>query len=314
MIYSVCNRGKNHIQKKQPRQDRYAVYQDDACIILVVADGHGGDSYVRSGFGARIACKATVDILRSSDSVKQYAELIKNKYDQLVKKHLVWKPLTALEKERLRGLPESYAYGTTLIGAKITSEEIVIFQVGDGNIHVVKQNGEKIPELPEDSMCIGQQTSSLVQEDALDRIRMAHYNNPVACVMLYTDGYEPRGGYPWEVMERIGPQYSLEEFKSDISKGDRYGDDQTALIFFDEDNFDQEQFREGIALGKKMDNKKRERKAIEDELAITESFLESAMKKYKKLPQKEQSMFVKRSIEPRYQKYLDLKSRLQSYK
>lgn len=314
MIYSVCNRGKNHIQKKQPRQDRYAVYQDDACIILVVADGHGGDSYVRSGFGARIACKATIDILRSPANVEQYAELIKNKYDQLVRKHLEWKPLTAIEKEKLRELPENYAYGTTLIGAKITSNEIVILQIGDGNIHVVKQNGEELSELPEDSMCIGHQTSSLVQEDASDRIRIAHYSDPFVCVMLHTDGYEPKGGYPWGIMEEVNPLYSIEEFKTEISRGDKYGDDQTAILYFNEDNYDQESFREGIVSRKNLNDKKIERKALEDELVIVESFLESALKKCKKLPRKDQSVFVKKSIEPRYQIYLDLKSRLQSYK
>ena len=312
MIYSVCNRGKNHIQKKQPRQDRYAVYQDDACIILVVADGHGGDSYVRSGFGARIACKSAVDILRSSANVELYTELIKKKYDKFVEKHLEWKPLTAFEKEKLGGLPESYAYGTTLIGAKITSREIVILQIGDGSIHVVKQNGEELSELPEDSMCIGHQTSSLVQEDASNRIRIAHYSDPFACVMLYTDGYEPKGGYPWGIMEEVNPLYSIEEFKAEITRGDRYGDDQTAILYFNEDNFDQECFREGIASRKKINIKKKERKAIEDELVIVESFLESAIKKCKKLPKQEQSMFAKKSIEPRYQIYLDLKSRLQS--
>lgn len=313
MIYPVWTRGIKHIQEHKPRQDRYLTYQDDNCVILAVADGHGGSPYARSGFGARIACTVALNVLRNTYSEYQCAHSIKEHFDLLVDRHLKWKPLSVYEKEKLGSLSENYAYGTTLLAVKITPTDTTLLQIGDGRIHAIKKNGLFFPELPDDLNCIGRNTSSLVLENAADKIRIMHCSEPAECVILYTDGYEPVGDYPWSIMENLNPEYSIDNLKGELSAGDKYHDDQTLLIYIDESNYISDLFREGISNEKNAHYRKKALRKLNNDLQTLESFLSAAIVKYKKLPKHEQAIFKERSIEPRYKEYQKLKRKLELY-
>lgn len=313
MLYPVWTRGIKHIQEHKPRQDRYLTYQDDTCVILVVADGHGGSPYVRSGLGARIACTAALKVLKDTNFKNQNVHNIKERFDQLVDRHLKWKPLSIYEKEQLGALPENYAYGTTLLAVKITTTDTTLLQIGDGKIHAIKRNGEFFPELPDDSNCIGNNTSSLVLENAVDRIRIMHYSEAAECVILYTDGYEPIGDYPWSIMENLHPAYSISDLKAELLAGDKYQDDQTLLLYVDDSNYIPDLFHEGIAYEKNIHYRKKAVRKLNKDLKTLESFLAAALEKYKKLPKHEQDKFKEKSIEPRYKEYLELKRKLELY-
>lgn len=53
--------GSSHLASKKPCQDNGAHYNDDKVCIAIVCDGHGGESYVRSDAGSRIAAKVAKD-------------------------------------------------------------------------------------------------------------------------------------------------------------------------------------------------------------------------------------------------------------
>ena len=54
-------KGSSHIASNKPCQDNGAHYQKDGVHIVVVCDGHGGESYVRSDVGSKLASKIAVD-------------------------------------------------------------------------------------------------------------------------------------------------------------------------------------------------------------------------------------------------------------
>lgn len=311
MIYSAWATGEKHKKLHKPRQDRFVTYQDGSCTILIIADGHGGESYVRSGLGARIACKAALDVLKSDLCTDQYPAAIKEKFDRLVKKHLQLRPLNHFEKEKTGSQPDEYSYGTTLLAVKITQDGIAALQIGDGRICLLNKEGMLFPEFPEDSNCIGSDTYSLVQEDAIYKFKYAYYPESATCVVLYTDGYEPKGNYPWNIFEGIGPQYSNEELMHELSLGDKYGDDQTILLLVDDSRFDSVIFQNGIAAMKRRHSNQRKKTKLQNELVSLQAFLSSALEKYKKITsRKEAENFKRKSIEPHYQQYLMLKQQL----
>lgn len=311
MLYSAWTKGKKHTKQHKPRQDRFITYQDGSCTILIIADGHGGEPYVRSGFGARIACNVALDILKEDFCTDQYPVAIKEKFDRLVKKHIGLKPLFPYEKEKLGNLPEEYSYGTTLLAVKITSDGITALQVGDGKICLLNKDGMLFPELPEDTNCIGSNTSSLVQENAIQKFRYAFYPEAAICAILYTDGYEPKGNYPWSIFEGIKPQYSNEELLQELALGDKYGDDQTILLLIDDSHFDLELFHKGISDIRRTYSNQRKKTKLQEELVSLQSFLSSALNRYKKMTsRKEAEEFKRKSIKPRYQKYLMIKQQL----
>lgn len=54
-------KGSSHIASNKPCQDSGAHYQKDGVHIVVVCDGHGGESYVRSDVGSQLASQIAID-------------------------------------------------------------------------------------------------------------------------------------------------------------------------------------------------------------------------------------------------------------
>ena len=311
MLLKAQKIGRTHKAKNLPCQDRCMTYSDGEALVLVVADGHGGEPYVRSGFGARIACRMAVKVLSDANvPPEEYPACIKAGFDSCVEKHLRLRPLTEREKEKLGNNPENYAYGTTLMAAKLTQDGTYILHIGDGKIHAVRRNGEFFPELPEDPDCRGNSTSSLVTEDAQEKIRTAYYGEPAGCVILHTDGYQPDGEYPWMIYGNAGYGYSHADLLAELEAGDRRGDDQTAVLFYDSENVELEVFHNGLEKeAEKYRRKCRRARLLKREKELS-AFLASALEKYKRLGRAEMEEFKTRSIQPRYEEYMEIQREL----
>lgn len=65
VVFNKSIIGAGHIIKKKPCQDYSICENNDGIQVLVVCDGHGGSSYVRSHTGAKIAANATMRILKN---------------------------------------------------------------------------------------------------------------------------------------------------------------------------------------------------------------------------------------------------------
>ena len=64
-VFSKSVIGSGHITKKMPCQDYSICENSDGIQVLVVCDGHGGTSYVRSHTGAKLAAIVTRRILKT---------------------------------------------------------------------------------------------------------------------------------------------------------------------------------------------------------------------------------------------------------
>ncbi len=62
-VFNKSIRGSSHLASDKPCQDYSISYNEKGVQILVVCDGHGGESYFRSDIGARLAAEKTVETL-----------------------------------------------------------------------------------------------------------------------------------------------------------------------------------------------------------------------------------------------------------
>lgn len=64
--------GSSHLASKKPCQDNGIHYNKDGICIAIVCDGHGGDTYVRSDKGSRIAAEVAknkiLDFVKSTSA------------------------------------------------------------------------------------------------------------------------------------------------------------------------------------------------------------------------------------------------------
>lgn len=62
-LFHKSIKGASHILSGKPCQDYSGVFQDVDTKIVVVCDGHGGSTYIRSDVGAKIATELTIQLL-----------------------------------------------------------------------------------------------------------------------------------------------------------------------------------------------------------------------------------------------------------
>lgn len=149
-IFSVCKRGRGHVENETVCQDYCAAEKiSDNIFVMTVADGHGGEKYFKSDVGSKKACETLIEI------VKEYSPLGANQLEKKLRTPLF--KFTLIDKWRLKVLkdyktenPEtkdSYKqiierYGTTLLFAVITNLHIIFGQIGDGAIMLFNDSGQ----------------------------------------------------------------------------------------------------------------------------------------------------------------------------
>ncbi|MET9294191.1 PP2C family serine/threonine-protein phosphatase [Streptomyces sp. NPDC003077] len=193
---------------------RYQDYADGAhggdTVVLAVADGHGSPAHVLSHVGARCAVETFVQLgLRFAERAHARLPLPRLKADaeERLPRELVrqWQHQVLAHARQTAGAfdgpPQDTAarrrhlvpYGTTLIGAVITADLLVGWQLGDGELAVVECDGSvRIPLDPAGPQ-LGDETDSLCSLQAweLVRVHWAPLATPECApslVMLSTDG------------------------------------------------------------------------------------------------------------------------------
>jgi serine/threonine protein phosphatase PrpC len=230
-------RGASHKRKGMPNQDACGFslesFSETVGVIVAIADGHGGEKYVRSDRGAKFAIKAAIEQGRRFISqdlygesrgiernihalaqeyltkhvVKQWASEVRHDYDQ--------NPLTEEETQHLKIENKNdllknprLAYGTTLLMTILTSDFILHLQLGDGDILVISDEGEVSRPIAKDKRLFANDTTSLCADDAWKEFRIKY--DPLqtlpALILLTTDGYA-NSHETVEGFERIGVDY-----------------------------------------------------------------------------------------------------------
>lgn len=316
-----------HLQKKGVHrycEDRMMVGNENDKIILIAADGHGHEVYVRAKYGARFACYAAKKVLsdRALDeaTAEEIAERIKDVYDKTVALHLARHPITELEAEKTDGTDLALTYGTTLIAAVVTPEHTDVYKVGDGEVHIIDEDGILLEPLRADDICIGTQTSSLAQskDKVMRSFRTARYTNVAACIM-FTDGCEGGLTGAIQALTHDSEDTVTDKLMIMLDKTD-HGDDQTVLIAYKNDKTTDEAFCNGIygtvsALKKKRRAEAMKKQNLEEYKQLRE-YLRKALKKASELQQKNdpefQELMRKILVEHERMEYLRSKLNIQN--
>ena len=209
-------RGASHIKTEKGCQD-YAI--SSSCgkyAVAIVCDGHGGERYIRSNIGSRIAAetcmKAIIDFFENQNiksenefgkkSEKVLTQLIANiifRWREDTGKDFYSNPFTEAEtaklspgdKSKLEGDGWIKAYGTTLIAVVRATDFWFGLHIGDGKCVVVSENGEFLEPIPWDDKCFMNTTTSLCDSDAIANFRYYFSNDDLPLALFVgTDGID----------------------------------------------------------------------------------------------------------------------------
>ena len=196
--------GTSHIRQGLPNQDALHYSEQQAPLVLAVADGHGSAKCFRSQQGAQFAVQCAVSIMQERVSNTLSVQDLRWLAEENLSKTLVqsWRsavtadvqtnPFTDAERPLLPTNQEPYlAYGSTLLVAVITTSALLLMQLGDGDILVVSADGQVQRPIAADTRLIGNETTSLCGKDAWQQFRTAVWplTHQPALIVLATDGY-----------------------------------------------------------------------------------------------------------------------------
>lgn len=211
--------GNSHIKQNKPIQDYAAATSDRlrSYAYVLVADGHGGDKYIRSAKGSEIAVRCAVDAINGV--LREILSVIAKKKHNLIKKNLkliciktsmLWKssvledyknnPLSAEETKLYKSLKMNLPlseediltlYGSTLLAA-VYLEHFnfwFIIQIGDGKSAVIKNDNSIVfpKELENEKLGFGV-TTSLCNKDAANEFHSAYGFEKISGITVMSDG------------------------------------------------------------------------------------------------------------------------------
>lgn len=208
-MYYVFNKsvvGYSHLKSNKPCQDYSASYKDNERIIITCCDGHGGNQYIRSQTGSKLASEAVMNVFKQINrkflNEKEEIKLINKiklfillEYNKLVERDIANEPI---RKKELEGLNEEEidtltfkkekAYGTTLTGALLYKNKYYVVTIGDTEALGFKK-GQLIKLFNNDDDPAGNITYSMCQEDAYQYLKVAIIDEKkLDGILLCTDG------------------------------------------------------------------------------------------------------------------------------
>lgn len=199
--------GATHVQHHKPNQDALRHYQaaQGLPLIMAVADGHGGEKYTHSDFGAKFAVEAAVKVLKETFKKPDDFSLsqIKRLAEQDIPKAIVrsWREKVDdyCAKQAALNNEHKYLYfGTTLLVTLLLPNCILHWQLGDGDILQVEKDQRIHRPLAVDSRLLGNETTSLCGKTPWFDFRCCFQplvdEQQPRCIVLSTDGYS--NAYP----------------------------------------------------------------------------------------------------------------------
>jgi serine/threonine protein phosphatase PrpC len=261
--FGTSRTGASHRKTSHSCEDAFALWSGSAgavpCIAVAVADGHGDPRHDQSHIGAAFAVQSAIDELVSfhrmhlhdsppnlirSEFRADFPRRISRRWRESVTGDAVQRGLTdRVTEEMAAGI--FTRYGSTLIAASISGDTILIGQIGDGDIVLVRPDGIVECPIPGDTTLMGSETRSLSSRDAHLLWRTATLDRGDGGVLIaatdgVSDSFDGSDGpefmkFIQSLVSRIG-QYGVENVAEAMSSWlDRYseiasGDDMT-LVF-----------------------------------------------------------------------------------
>lgn len=205
-VYSKSKIGYSHEESEKPCQDFSSSYVDPNKTVITCCDGHGSDIYIRSQKGSLFASKALMQCFDSienslhrihdmtefenhlrlevlckwNDLVEEDFKTNKFKKQELIK-------LSPDKIEKLKNNPYK-AYGTTLCGACLVGNKLILVSIGDTESLLVSK-GFIFNPFESDDEPVANFTNSMCEEDAYNNIRVKVVNfSKYDGIILCTDG------------------------------------------------------------------------------------------------------------------------------
>lgn len=211
--YASSAIGGFHQKHSYPCQDHSMYLSATDYAAGAVADGHGNRRHFRSETGSSFACEAARECLRTFCEKRKDTPTESELYDlgseilfhwrALVMTDVQTHPWTEAELAEQQRLltQEEYAllcqnenvlipYGTTLVVGAASPAWWFVFQIGDGEAALLDCQGCFHWPTPEGTIHPGNKTASLCMNDPMGEFRCKAGNEPIAGMVLYTDGIE----------------------------------------------------------------------------------------------------------------------------
>lgn len=197
-IFLACKRGRSHVATGKVCQD-YCVAEKiaDEIFAVAVADGHGGDAYVKSDIGSQEACNVIIALAKKYSAFDE-KNFVENWTAPEFKSELfdAWQAAVLMDYRATNpDAKDSDAeiikkYGTTLLFAVVTKSNVILGQVGDGAILLFNdQNQSQLFKRHKPQF--GSQTSSLASGRGIYSLHIESYRRATLKfnkILLSTDG------------------------------------------------------------------------------------------------------------------------------
>lgn len=208
--FSYSMTGASHIAKNKVCQDSAAHYAAKDFSVAVVADGHGSKKHFRSNIGSEIAVNCTLEVIKrfyadadefNREFPKNHKRIMRNIERQIisewnikVNEHFNLNPVTDEEKSQFT--PEEFAeisvesfYGTTLVAAVICKDFTFGFQIGDGSLIAVFEDGHTSMIIDYEESNPANITASMCNSNAISMFNSYYVDNKkIGAVFVSTDG------------------------------------------------------------------------------------------------------------------------------
>ncbi len=263
--FSYSVKGASHERRGIVCQDASAYKVGDGFAAAVVADGHGGKKYFRSDVGSQCAVEAALEAIercyadpdefdrcfrtdhkRIVKRVEKYAVML---WNEKIMAHLDANPLTSEELNRFsydefEEIPQESYYGTTMVCAVMARGYSWGFQIGDGSLVAVFEDGEASMILDYEESNPANITSSLCNLNASDMFNEFYTERKTVAFVVSTDGLYTSFGSDFDFLDYhtiiAGQLADAEAFsgslRNNINKRSHYGteDDISVSIVYDE--------------------------------------------------------------------------------
>ncbi|MBR5513331.1 MAG: protein phosphatase 2C domain-containing protein [Ruminococcus sp.] len=265
--FSYSMTGASHIAKNKVCQDSAAHYAAKDFSVAVVADGHGSKKHFRSNIGSEIAVNCTLEVIKrfyadadefNREFPKNHKRIMRNierqiisEWNTKVNEHFNLNPVTDEEKSQFT--PEEFAeisvesfYGTTLVAAVICKDFTFGFQIGDGSLIAVFEDGHTSMIIDYEESNPANITASMCNSNAISMFNSYYVDNKkIGAVFVSTDGLYTSFGSDLEFLNYhtiIADQISesdafAESVSKNIQKRTNFGtqDDISLSCVYDEE-------------------------------------------------------------------------------
>jgi serine/threonine protein phosphatase PrpC len=211
-VFGESVQGASHKRTGVECQDSIGKIEcDDGTLILAVADGHGSKSCPYSKTGSKIAVNVFCSVMKKfhdgyKDNIEMLLTYLNREGDtkvaqavdsewkrRVLKVHANNKREVPLLEDGEKNKQEIWRqYGSTLVGLMITPVFLFAFQLGDGDISYIDDNG--FDQVLHTEKILGTETHSLSKIDswkrAISAVRRRDSNSDTQfAFLLSTDGF-----------------------------------------------------------------------------------------------------------------------------